>query len=63
MFAYGTIITNASSAIFSIDCARNIRNNYYDYKGAGDWLFWAGIVEQGNAGDTSTSPQLLQSSW
>lgn len=45
-----SMITNASSAIFSSACARNIDNNYFDYKGAGDWLFWTGIVSQGRVG-------------
>lgn len=45
-----SMITNASSAIFSRSCAQMINNNYYDYKGAGDWLFWTGIASQGNVG-------------
>lgn len=47
---YLCLITNASSAIFSRACAQKIDNNYFDYKGAGDWLFWAGIASQGNVG-------------
>ena len=45
-----SMITNASSAVFSHDCALRIDNNYYEYKGAGDWLFWTGIASQGNVG-------------
>lgn len=45
-----SMITNASSAIFSRACAQKIDNDYYKYKGAGDWLFWTGIVSQGNVG-------------
>lgn len=45
-----SLITNASSAVFSRSCALSIDNNYYDYKGAGDWLFWTGIASQGNVG-------------
>ena len=45
-----SLITNASSAIFSRICALKIDNNYYDYKGTGDWLFWSGIAKQGNVG-------------
>lgn len=45
-----SMITNASSAVFCRDCAQKIDNNYYEYKGAGDWLFWTGIASQGNVG-------------
>lgn len=45
-----SLITNASSAIFSRSCALKIDNNYYDYKGTGDWLFWTGIASQGQVG-------------
>lgn len=45
-----SLITNASSAIFGREYALNINNNYYDYKGAGDWLFWTGIASQGKVG-------------
>jgi len=45
-----SMITNASSAIFLRKCALNIENNYFEYKGTGDWLFWAGIAYQGNVG-------------
>lgn len=45
-----SLITNASSAIFSRDCAMKIDNNYYEYKGTGDWLFWTGIASQGKVG-------------
>ncbi len=45
-----SLITNASSAIFSSAYARNIDNNYFEYKGAGDWLFWTGIASHGNVG-------------
>lgn len=45
-----SLITNASSCIFSRACALKMDNNYYDYKGTGDWLFWAGIASQGKVG-------------
>lgn len=45
-----SMITNASSAVFSRACAQKIENDYYNYKGAGDWLFWTGIARQGNVG-------------
>lgn len=45
-----SMITNASSAIFSRECALAINNNYWEYKGAGDWLFWAGIASKGKVG-------------
>lgn len=44
------MICNASSAIFYRSCALKINNNYYEYKGTGDWLFWTGIASQGNVG-------------
>lgn len=44
------LIVNASSAIFSRDCAIMIDNNYYEFKGAGDWLFWTGIASKGKVG-------------
>lgn len=45
-----SLITNASSCIFSRACALKIDNNYSEYKGTGDWLFWTGIASQGNVG-------------
>lgn len=45
-----SMITNASSAVFSRKCALSFDNNYYEYKGAGDWLFWTGVASQGKVG-------------
>lgn len=45
-----SLITNASSAIFSRECALRIDNNYYEYRGTGDWLFWTGVASQGQVG-------------
>lgn len=43
-------ITNASSAIFSKQIALAVDNYYWGFKGAGDWLFWAGIASKGKVG-------------
>lgn len=45
-----SLITNASSAIFSREIALSLDNYYWEYRGAGDWLFWAGIASKGNVG-------------
>ena len=50
IFEPESIITNASSAIFNRKYAIEISNNYYEYRGAGDWLFWAGIAKKGKVG-------------
>lgn len=41
-------VMNASCAIFSKEAALHVRDYYKSYKGAGDYLFWVEIVEQGN---------------
>ena len=48
--AFGNSIVNASSAIFSKAVAQRVNKRYMEYKGAGDWLFWIEIAEQGNVG-------------
>lgn len=46
--AGGCYVTNASSALFRKDVAMNIDDQYTNYKGAGDRLFWIEIAEKGN---------------
>lgn len=48
--ACGNSIQNASSALFKKSVALNIDNQYTEYKGAGDRLFWIEIAEQGYVG-------------
>lgn len=42
------VIMNASSAIFSKRAALNVRPDYKQFKGAGDYLFWTEIAMQGD---------------
>ena len=42
------IIMNASSAIFNKNIALTINPHYKDFKGAGDWLFWIEIIQNGS---------------
>lgn len=46
--AFSNVVQNASCAIFSKSVALSIDNSYMDFKGAGDWLFWIEIAENGN---------------
>jgi len=48
--ACGNSIQNASSVLFKKSVALNIDNQYTEYKGAGDRLFWIEIAEQGYVG-------------
>ena len=48
--ACGNSIQNASSALFKKSVALNIDNQYTEYKGAGDRLFWIEIAEHGYVG-------------
>lgn len=41
------IVTNASSAIFNRAILEIIPEDYLNYKGAGDWLFWLEISRRG----------------
>lgn len=41
-------ICNASTAIFRQEALRTVSDDYMTYKGAGDYLFWTQIAEQGN---------------
>ena len=43
-------IVNASSALFRKSVAMSIDNQYTEYHGAGDRLFWIEIAENGNVG-------------
>ncbi len=52
--AYSNEIQNASCAIFSKEAALGIDKEYMNYKGAGDWLFWINIAEQGNVSYSSS---------
>ena len=46
--SYRNIVVNASSAIIRKSVINKINNDYYSYKGCGDWLFWIYIAEQGD---------------
>lgn len=46
----GNMVRNASTAIFSRQAALNIKADYTQYSGAGDYLFWIAIAEQGSVG-------------
>lgn len=41
-------ICNASTAVFRKDALRKVTDDYMSFKGAGDYLFWTQIAEQGN---------------
>lgn len=42
------VVANASSAIIRKSIIKNLPNDYCNYRGCGDWLFWIYIAEQGN---------------
>lgn len=44
----GNVIRNASTAIFSREAALNVGSEYLNYPGAGDYLFWIRVAEQGS---------------
>lgn len=44
------IVINASSAILKRSAALQLANNYLDFKGSGDWMFWIEMAEKGRVG-------------
>ena len=44
----GNSVQNASSCLFKKECVLSISNEYMEFKGAGDRLFWIKIAEQGD---------------
>lgn len=44
----GNSVSNASSALFKKEVAKQIKKDYLDYKGAGDRLFWIYLSEFGD---------------
>lgn len=47
LMSIGTIIVNASGAIFKKSAAMTIDNRYMNFKGAGDRMFWVEMAECG----------------
>ncbi len=43
----GNYVRNASCAIFNKEAALSIKDDYVDFAGAGDYLFWARLVTKG----------------
>lgn len=45
---WGNAVVNASAVIFNKKKALSISNEYMNYRGVGDWIFWTEMAEQGN---------------
>lgn len=45
---WGNCVVNASAVIFNKKKALSISNEYMNYRGVGDWIFWTEMAEQGN---------------
>lgn len=45
---YANPIVNASSVVFSKSAYLNVSDSYQTFKGAGDYMFWAEIIKNGN---------------
>lgn len=45
---WGNCVVNASAVIFKKEKALSISKEFMNYKGAGDWIFWTEMAEQGN---------------
>lgn len=45
---WGNKVWNASSVLFRRNIALDVKLEYMNFKGAGDWLFWVEMAEKGN---------------
>lgn len=45
---WGNCVVNASAVIFDKKKALSVSEEFMNYRGAGDWLFWTELAEQGN---------------
>lgn len=45
---WGNCVVNASAVVFNKKKVQSISEGFMNYRGAGDWLFWTELAEQGN---------------